>query len=228
MEPKKSPKANLENKRGIFLELGLLIVIGGVLVAFEWTTKPAENKMSFQQEGQKMEEEIIPITEQKEPEPEPPKPPKVTEEIEIVQDDVELEDEFILEDMEDDQETAMDMSQFDMGEEEAEEEEVFVIVEDMPRFKGKSQDAFRQWIAQNLEYPQVAADNNISGTVIVQFAINSKGEVVDVRVVRGVHPALDKEAKRVIESSPKWSPGKQRGKAVKVQFTFPINFVLNE
>jgi len=227
MEPKKSPKVDLEKKRSIFLELGLLIVISGVLIAFEWTTKPATDKMSFQREGQEMEEEIIPITEQKEPEPEPPKPPKVTEEIEIVQDDIELEDEFILEDMEADQETAMDMT-FDMGEEEEAEEEVFVIVEDMPRFKGKSQDAFRQWIAQNLEYPQVAADNNISGTVIVQFAINSKGEVVDVRVVRGVHPALDKEAKRVIESSPKWSPGKQRGKAVKVQFTFPINFVLNQ
>ena len=227
MEPKKSPKVDLEKKRSIFLELGLLIVISGVLIAFEWTTRPATDKMSFQREGQEMEEEIIPITEQKEPEPEPPKPPKVTEEIEIVQDDIELEDEFILEDMEADQETAMDMT-FDMGEEEEAEEEVFVIVEDMPRFKGKSQDAFRQWIAQNLEYPQVAADNNISGTVIVQFAINSKGEVVDVRVVRGVHPALDKEAKRVIESSPKWSPGKQRGKAVKVQFTFPINFVLNQ
>lgn len=227
MEPKKSPKVDLEKKRSIFLELGLLIVISGVLLAFEWTTRPATDKMSFQREGQEMEEEIIPITEQKEPEPEPPKPPKVTEEIEIVQDDIQLEDEFILEDMEADQETAMDMT-FDMGEEEEAEEEVFVIVEDMPRFKGKSQDAFRQWIAQNLEYPQVAADNNISGTVIVQFAINSKGEVVDVRVVRGVHPALDKEAKRVIESSPKWSPGKQRGKAVKVQFTFPINFVLNQ
>ena len=227
MEPKKSPKVDLEKKRSIFLELGLLIVISGVLIAFEWTTKPATDKMSFQREGQEMEEEIIPITEQKEPEPEPPKPPKVTEEIEIVQDDIELEDEFMLEDMEADQETAMDMT-FDMGEEEAAEEEVFVIVEDMPRFKGKSQDAFRQWIAQNLQYPQVAADNNISGTVIVQFAINSKGEVVDVRVVRGVHPALDKEAKRVIESSPKWSPGRQRGKAVKVQFTFPINFVLNQ
>ncbi len=227
MEPKKSPKVDLEKKRSIFLELGLLIVISGVLIAFEWTTKPATNKMSFQREGQEMEEEIIPITEQKEPEPEPPKPPKVTEEIEIVQDDIELENEFMLEDMEADQETAMDMT-FDMGEEEAAEEEVFVIVEDMPRFKGKSQDAFRQYIAQNLDYPQVAADNNISGTVIVQFAINSKGEVVDVRVVRGVHPALDKEAKRVIESSPKWSPGRQRGKAVKVQFTFPINFVLNQ
>jgi periplasmic protein TonB len=227
MEPKKSPKVDLEKKRSIFLELGLLIVISGVLLAFEWTTRPATDKMSFQREGQEMEEEIIPITEQKEPEPEPPKPPKVTEEIEIVQDDIQLEDEFILEDMEADQETAMDMT-FDMGEEEEAEEEVFVIVEDMPRFKGKSQDAFRQWIAQNLEYPQVAADNNISGTVIVQFAINSKGEVVDVRVVRGVHPALDKEAKRVIESSPKWSPGRQRGKAVKVQFTFPINFVLNQ
>jgi len=106
------------------------------------------------------------------------------------------------------------------------EEEVFFIVEEMPSFQGGGEDAFREFIAKNLRYPEIAADNGISGRVYVQFAINSKGEVVDAVVVRGVDPALDKEALRVVLSSPKWEPGRQRGRPVKVQFTFPINFIL--
>ena len=84
----------------------------------------------------------------------------------------------------------------------------------------------RKYIGQNLRYPEIAAENGISGRVIVQFAVNKVGTVVDAKVVRSVDPALDKEAIRVVMSSPKWTPGKQRGKAVKVLFTFPINFVL--
>ena len=111
------------------------------------------------------------------------------------------------------------------AEEEA-EEEVFFIVEVMPQFKGGGKEKFREYIQQNLNYPPIAAENGISGRVFVQFAVNARGEVVDVVVVRGVDPALDKEAVRVIMSSPKWTPGKQRGKPVRVQFTFPIKFVL--
>jgi protein TonB len=107
-----------------------------------------------------------------------------------------------------------------------EEEEVFFIVEEMPSFQGGGEDAFREWIAKNLRYPEIAADNGISGRVYVQFAVNSRGEVCDAVVVRGVDPALDKEALRVVMSSPRWEPGRQRGRPVKVQFTFPINFIL--
>ena len=107
------------------------------------------------------------------------------------------------------------------------EEEVFYIVEDMPTFNGGDPATeFRKYIGQNLRYPEIAAENGISGRVIVQFAVNKVGTVVDAKVVRSVDPALDKEAIRVVMSSPKWTPGKQRGKSVKVLFTFPINFVL--
>jgi len=106
------------------------------------------------------------------------------------------------------------------------EEPVFFIVEEMPSFQGKGEEGFREYIAQNLRYPEIALENGISGKVYVQFAVNSKGDVVDAVVVRGVDPALDKEAVRLIMSSPKWTPGKQRGNPVKVQFTFPINFVI--
>ncbi len=106
------------------------------------------------------------------------------------------------------------------------DEEIFYIVEEMPTFNGKEPATeFRIFIAQNLQYPETAAENGTEGRVIVQFAVDKNGKVVDANVVRSVDPALDKEAVRVIMSSPAWEPGKQRGKAVKVLFTFPINFV---
>ncbi len=104
--------------------------------------------------------------------------------------------------------------------------EIFYIVEEMPTFNGgEPATEFRKFIAQNLQYPETAAENGIEGRVIIQFAVNKEGNVVDANVVRGVDTALDKEALRVVNSSPDWEPGKQRGKAVDVLFTFPINFV---
>ncbi|MCG8699552.1 MAG: energy transducer TonB, partial [Bacteroidales bacterium] len=106
------------------------------------------------------------------------------------------------------------------------EEEVFFIVENMPSFQGGDENTFRNWVQGNLVYPEIAQENGISGRVFVQFAVNSAGKVVDVKVVRGVDPALDKEVERVVKKSPGWTPGKQRGRPVKVQFTMPIVFVL--
>ena len=226
MEQKKSDKANLETKRGIFLQVGLVVVLGITLAAFEWSSKPNMENRLGELADMDLEEEIIPITRQQEVKPPPPPPPpKVTEVLNIVEDDVEIEDELIIEDAEADQDMEIEIVEFE-EEEEVAEEEVFFIVEDMPSFQGKGQEGFREWIAKNLRYPEIAAENGISGKVYVQFAVNSKGNVVDAVVVRGVDPALDKEAVRVVMASPKWAPGKQRGKSVKVQFTFPINFVL--
>ena len=226
MELKKSEKANLESKRSIFLQIGMVVVLGVILFAFEWSTKPNRNNSLGELADMDLEEEIIPITRQQEVKPPPPPPPpKITEVLTIVEDDVEIEDELIIEDAEADQNMEIEIVEFE-EEEEVAEEEVFFIVEDMPSFDGKGQDGFRSYISKNLRYPEIAAENGISGKVYVQFAVNSKGEVVDAIVVRGVDPALDKEAVRVVMSSPKWAPGKQRGKPVKVQFTFPINFVL--
>jgi len=107
-----------------------------------------------------------------------------------------------------------------------EEEQVFIVVEEQAAFQGGSVDQFRDWVTKNLKYPTIAIENGISGKVYVQYAVNSKGDVVDVKVVRGVDPSLDKEAVRVIQSSPKWEPAKQRGTKVKQQFTIPIAFQL--
>lgn len=225
MEIKKSNKASLENKRSLFIEIGITLAIAICLVAFESTSRPVENQLLAGGQSSDAEEEIIPITRQLQEPPPPPPPPQVIEVINIVQDDVEI-DEVDFESMDADENTEFDFVPVGDQEEEEAEEEVFFIVEDMPMFQGGGKENFREYIAKNLQYPPIAAENGISGRVFVQFAVNAKGEVVDVVVVRGVDPALDKEAVRVVKSSPKWTPGKQRGRPVKVQFTFPIVFVL--
>jgi TonB family protein len=104
--------------------------------------------------------------------------------------------------------------------------EIFFIVEEMPDFQGGGQEAFRRHIAENLRYPASAAENGIQGRVFVQFVVKADGSVDDARIARGVEPSLDREALRVVMSSPPWTPGRQRGQPVNVAFTFPINFVL--
>jgi len=228
MEIKKTEKADLERQKGIFFQLGLVIVLGIMLAAFEWTTKPSVEKSAYQAEQAQVEQEIVPVTRQEQQQEQQQAPPKVTEVLNIVNDDVKIDDELKIEDSDVNQDASFQIKDYvnQQPEEEAAEEEVFFIVEDMPSFQGKGQEGFRTWIQQNLHYPEVAAENGIQGRVFVQFAVNSKGDIVDAKVVRGVDPALDKEALRVVLSSPKWTPGKQRGKPVKVQFTFPIVFVL--
>lgn len=226
MEVKKTDKANLEKKRGIFLQLGYVIVLGLVLLAFEWGTRPTDINSLGELEDMDIEEEIIPITRQQNEPPPPPPPPQTTEVINIVEDDVEIEDELILDDTEADQDDVIEIVEFEEEEEEVDEMEVFFVVEDMPTFQGQSSDAFRVYIQQNLKYPVIAQENGVSGRVFVQFDVNAKGEVTNVVVVRGVDPSLDKEAVRVVKSSPRWTPGKQRGRPVRVRFTFPIVFQL--
>jgi len=228
MELKKSKSADLEKRKGMFIEIGLVITLAIVLVAFEWTKGEGRGNNDSVVADIQMEDEMMQITRREEPKPEPkPETPKVAEVLDIVDDDVEIEDDFDF-DMEATTDSEYDFTSM-MGDdnEEIDEEEVFYIVEDMPTFNGgKPATEFRKYIAQNLQYPEIAAENGVSGRVIVQFAVDKTGKVVDARIVRSVDSALDKEAVRVVMSSPKWTPGKQRGKAVKVLFTFPINFVL--
>ncbi|HDR67638.1 MAG TPA: energy transducer TonB [Bacteroidaceae bacterium] len=228
MESKKSNNADLENKKGLFLQVGLIVTLSVILIGFEWTQAPSKLDETEMVRAIQFEDEMMQITRREEPKPEPkPEQPKVAEVLDIVEDDVEIDEDFDF-DMEATMDTKYDFtSVIGDDDEEIEEEEVFYIVEDMPTFNGGDPATeFRKYIAQNLRYPEIAAENGISGRVIVQFAVNRTGQVVDAVVVRSVDPALDKEAIRVVMASPKWEPGKQRGKPVKVLFTFPINFVL--
>ncbi|MCK4663484.1 MAG: energy transducer TonB [Bacteroidales bacterium] len=226
MEIKKTPKADLEKRRGYFLELGFVITLSLILLAFEWTSSKAGDSGLGELSDVDAEEEIIPITRQEEIKPPPPPPPpKVTEVLNIVEDDVEIEDELEIEDSEADQDTEVEIVDIE-DDEEDEDAPIFFIVEDMPEFPGGDLE-LRKFIAQNVKYPEIAKENGIQGKVFIQFVVNKKGLVEKVKVMRGVDPSLDKEAIRVILSMPKWKPGKQRGKAVKVSYTVPINFQLN-
>ncbi len=225
MEIKKSQKADLEKLRGVFFLTGLLLVLAFILAAFNFTSYPKEDEVIVEEAEEVVEEEMTPVTRpETEPPPPPPEKPEVVTEFEEVEDDKVVE-EFTRTDFEVDEETEIEVEIFE-EEEEVVEEQVFVIVEDMPSFQGKGKEGFRDYIFQKLKYPEVAREMGISGTVYVQFVVNQTGYVQDAKVVRGVDPALDKEALRVVNSSPQWAPGKQRGKAVKVQFVFPIKFVL--
>lgn len=227
MEVKKSPKADLESKRNVFLMLGLVVALGLVLFAFEWKTAPKKTDSLGEVETQEVEEEIIPITREQEVQPPPPPPPQVVEVLNIVEDDVEIEDELEMEDTEVTEDMVIDAAPVvqTQEEEEDEEEEVFFIVEDMPEFPG-GEAALRQYIANAIKYPTIAQENGIQGKVYITFVVNTDGSVSDARVARGVDPSLDKEALRVVNTLPNWKPGEQRGEKVRVSYTVPINFVL--
>ena len=228
MEPKKSKNADLQGKRSLFLEIGFVLALGLVLLAFEWASRPAEVEGFQKQTEADLIQETVPVTRQQErKEPPPPPPPKSTEVINIVDNNVEIEDELVLEESEADQDTRVSIDAFATEEEEEEEEEqVFVVVEDMPSFQGKGLDAFAAFVQQNLEYPYVAMENGIEGTVYLRFIVDKDGSVINIEVLRGVDPTLDKAAIEAVQRAPKWEPGKQRGKPVKVSCTMPIIFTL--
>jgi len=217
MEAKKNPEVNLERKRGLFLQIGLVVSLLLVLVAFEYKSyeKVAYNLGQLNLDD--LEEEIIPITKQEvNPPPPPPPPPEV---IEIVEDEVEIENEIEIEDTESDEDEEIEI-------EEEDDEEFFMVVENMPEFPGGDL-GLMKYIQKNVKYPPIAKEYNITGKVYVSFIVDRQGKVTNVKVVRGVDKNLDAEAVRVVKSLPKYKPGKQRGKAVRVMFTIPINFTLN-
>ncbi|MBN1951335.1 MAG: energy transducer TonB [Bacteroidales bacterium] len=226
MEIKKSSKVSLEKKKFLFLEVGLVLVFAICLVAFEWTSSP-DIESSKDEEPEKEysmdQAEVVP-PEQQQQQQEPPKALEQLEFKEAPKNKIIKKIDFTISD--EDADSEWDFLESDDDDDESGVAEVFFIVEDMPKFNGGPSDGFRTYIAENLQYPQIAAENGISGRVYVQFTVNSNGKVVDVVVARGVDPALDKEALRVVKSSPSWTPGKQRGRPVNVRFTFPIVFVL--
>lgn len=227
MEIKKTPKADLENKKGLFTEIGLAIVLGLCLAAFEYSTQEVSIDLDAMPEEVVVEEEMTPVTRQEEIKPPPPPPPpKMADILNIVDDNTELDDDAELFDTEFDEDAEIEFQEVEVEEEVVEEtEEVFLIVEQMPQFPGGDAE-LRKYLATSVKYPVIAQENGIQGRVFVSFVVDKNGNVTNVRVARPFDPNLDKEAVRVVQSMPKWSPGKQRGKAVKVSYTVPINFVL--
>jgi len=229
MEVKKSPKANLENKRFLFVEIGLVLTLLICLFAFEWKTYDKTISMMDMPVQMATEEEMVPIIPpDMPPPPEIPKIPVVSDVIEIVEDDIKLKDDMILslEDNKDIQTVFQDYVPRQVVEEVIEEEIPSAVVEEKPKFMGGDENEFTKWVNRNMVYPEIAKENNIQGRVFVTFAVSPEGKVVDVRVLRGVDPSLDREAVRVISMSPTWTPGKQRNKPVRVRYTLPVIFQL--
>lgn len=227
IENKKSEKANLENKKNIFFLIGLVVALSSVLCAFEWKTSASDPVMEFDTHDYTPEEyTFIPRTPAEKKEI--PKPMVQIEVIKLVENDQHVDDIFADFSSEPDDGLEIDFSQpiFQPKENDADKtDEIFIAVEIMPEFPGGKQ-ALISYLANNVKYPLIAQENGIKGKVYVSFVIDELGNINDVDLLRGVDSALDKEALRVVRGMPKWKPGKQAGKAVKVRYTVPIYFEL--
>ena len=228
MEIKKSEKANLENKKLLFVEIGLIISLLIVYIAFEWTTAETNTAVLEDTTEILVEEEII-STNMETPPPPPaaPKIPVLSDQIDIVDDEIKLEDDMFV-NLEDDARLGVEIMDYVEVKEEVVEEEAipFQLVEEKPSFQGGDANQFSKWVNSRLVYPEIAKENGVQGRVTLQFTVEKDGSVTKVKVLRGVDPSLDKEAMRVVSMSPKWKPGKQRDRAVPVTYTFPVIFQL--
>ena len=210
MELKKNPKYDLTRYSGLFLEVGLVVAISAVLFALNYSVNK-KAPAAFSKLGTVItNEEIIPITRMQATTPPPPEVTKVADVINIVEDDVEIDD-IEIDDVEADQ---PEVTIVKMREEEEVDDEIYIIVEEIPEFPG-GEDALLNYLTKHTKYPKTAKKNNVSGTVYIQFVINEKGEIGDIDILRSIDPALDKEAIRVVRNMPNWIPGKIRGKPVK-------------
>ena len=228
MERIKSNKADLENKKFIFREIGLIIALIIIFFAFNLKSHDRNTLDIEAREFESITEEMVPVTMQ---ETKPPAPPAINKaiKINIVENNVEIENEIDI-NAEADQETYIEeyIPTYSFEEEEEEiiaEEEIFVVVESMPSFPG-GMSKLTEYLKSNLHYPQLAKEMNITGRVFVTFVIEKDGSVSGTKLLRGIGGGCDEEAIRVVESMPKWIPGAQRNKPVRVQYNLPINFRL--
>lgn len=240
MQVKKNPKVDLNKDSGLFFVIGLALVLFLTWRALEYKSYPEDlTIMEITQNTEDLKDEEVPITQQVMTEP-PPPPPAAPEVIEVVEDTEEIE-ETVIESTETSQETviedAIDVEDVEVGEEEEEIIVPFAIIENVPIYPGCEsarnnderkkcfQDAIQKHIAKEFRYPESALELGISGRVFVTFNIDSRGKVTGIRS-RGPDKLLQEEAERIISTLPSMTPGMQRGKAVKVPYSIPINFMI--
>jgi protein TonB len=235
MQLKKNPKADLTKNSSLYFAIGLAIVLFISWQAIEWKTY---EKTGYGYESLNVEDEDdeeVPITEQIKTPPPPPTPPPAPEVIEIVEDEEEVE-ETVIESTETDQEEIVEVEDIEVEDDFEDVDVPFAVIEDVPIFPGcesvaKSQrrecfqEKMNKHIRKNFRYPEIAQEMGIQGRVYVQFVIAKDGSITSIRM-RGPDKNLEKEAKRIISRLPKMTPGKQRGRAVRVPFSIPITFRL--
>jgi protein TonB len=225
MEAKKTPKADLTKKSGMFLNLGLAVAVGITLAAFEYKSDDGGDLKDLGQVSDNFEEILdIPITEQ----PPPPPPPPIEQPvIKEIPDEVKIEDKIEVNFDVDVKETTVikEVVIADVPVVVEKVDEIFDVVETQPSPPG-GMSAWNKYLSDNLKYPTQARRMGVEGSVIVVFVVNTDGSIQDVEVLRGIGGGCDEEAVRVVKGAPKWEPGKQRGRPVRTRMRLPIRFKL--
>jgi protein TonB len=213
----------------VFFQLGLILALAATLVAFEWKSydKIEYGGLNGSRAANEVEE-MVQITQQATPPP-PPPPAAPSLVLNIVENNADISDDITI-DAEADEN--MQVEEYKVAvveqkeEEEVEERQIFMVVEEAPSFPGGDEMRMK-YLSDNIKYPQIAKESGIQGTVYITFVVERDGSVTDIKVMRGIGGGCDEEAIRVVQSMPKWMPGKQRGKPVRVQFNMPIKFTLS-
>ena len=228
METKKSPKADLEKKKGLYLEIGLVVSLALVLLAFSIKSYDQEEIEQVQTAEVLIDDLDVVITDPNEPPPPPPEPEVQAPEFNVVENNVEIKDEFLPVDVGDNENSAQDnyvAPVDDTPEETVKEEEIFVSVEKMPEFPGGETELYK-YLNKNLKYPDIAKEQNLQGRVFITFVVEKDGSIANPKVARDIGGGCGEEALRVVRAMPKWTPGKQRTQTVRVQYTLPVIFQL--
>lgn len=234
MEAKNTANRNLQRYRSLFFLAGLVVALSACIIAFNWKSQVQIEREIAAGTPSMIEQEQIPITQPEEErmrDAAPPAAPQVIERMRLVEREVILDREFDPFDNEFNLNAAVPVYSIQEGgapeEDEIDEEPIVFFADEMPTFQGGSLDKFREYIRKNTNYPPVAAEHGVQGQVRVSFVIERDGTVTNVKIIRGVDPLLDQEALRVVKSSPRWTPGRQRGKPARVGYNIPVVFYLN-
>ncbi len=223
MELKKNPKSDLKRFRGLLLEIGLIVALILVIAAFTYT--PSEHRIEkVDLTYAPIEEQITEITRQDQKTPPQPKKVEVkviSDLLQVVTNDTKVDVEVDFTEFEEDIEI---IQQVGVKEEVIEDDQPFLFAETMPSFNGGDLSAFRNWVMSRIEYPQIAAENGISGRVVLTFVIEKDGSLSNIEVLLTPDRSLSEEATRILKMSPKWSPAMQRNQPVRLKFTLPVEF----
>ncbi|OQX79774.1 MAG: hypothetical protein B6D64_04295 [Bacteroidetes bacterium 4484_276] len=223
MRDTKNKSSALERKKFIFLEIGMIVALAAVIMAFNHRSLRNSSTVIYERLHDKTTDQLIPVTIQ--PNKPPPAPPPPTTQFNIVVDGTDIETDYKI-DVEADEKTKVaNYVPFVPDEETLPEPKLPYNLDKLPDFPG-GEIARLQFLRDNLKFPQSAVEIGASGTVYIQFVIEPDGSITNIEAVRGPGVGLNEEAVRVAGMMPRWKPGMQRGRAVRVLFTMPIKFVL--
>lgn len=223
METKKSNRADLEKRRLMFTQIGLIVSLALAWMVFETKSYGKQEIRTFDGTTEAIPDDLVPVTVQEKPQP--IEKPKVVNMITIVDNNEEIESEIDIDVNVEEDEPIEPTVPIDIIEEEIVEEVPFIIVENMPTFPG-GEKKMLEYVAKNVKYPQLAKEVGTQGRVFVSFIVEKDGSITNVTILRGIGSGCDEEAIRVVKSMPKWNPGLQCGRAVRVSCNLPINFKL--